>query len=560
MGTSRVGSGGMLDDRTQVPENQKLTAEFRVPRSALRAPQQRPGRSGKLLRPAYAPVPLPPTNHEKYLYRGRLLWVLMLSSLVSFGCLVASQVMLLRLSPYLWALVPFYLFTVAYYVVSLVVNAGTPDFNFRTHKKVVHAWRPARHPSVDVFLPVCGEAPHVLSNTWKNVSDLAQHYPGRVDVHVLDDSTEDVLGRMALAFGFNYLRRPNRGWFKKAGNLRHAFQRTRNDFIVILDADFAPRHDLLNELLPYFDLDPTCGIVQSPQFFRIHRGQGWLERGAGAVQELFYRSVQVSRNRHGAAICVGSCAVYRRAALDDIGGTALIGHSEDVHTGFNLRAKGWRLRYVPVVLAAGLCPADVDSFFTQQYRWCAGSMSLLGSKKFWQTPLGVRERFSYLSGFCYYVHTAVFTFAAPILPIVLLAALPQAIVAANYILLVPSVIYNFVIFPRWHRTRFGFEAFTVKLLYGWAHAFAIVDILRRRPMGWQPTGAKKKTAATKRLWRGLRVWTCGVGVVWVGLAAFRMLTMRPVDFVAVFATGVFFLVVGLIPLLVDPHRDTEVIL
>lgn len=27
-----------------------------------------------------------------------------------------------------------------------------------------------------------------------------------------------------------------------------------------------------------------------------------------------------------------------------------------------------------------------------------------------------------------------------------------------------------------------------KLLYGWSHLFAIWDILRRRPMGWQPTG------------------------------------------------------------------------
>ena len=41
------------------------------------------------------------------------------------------------------------------------------------------------------------------------------------------------------------------------------------DFILLLDADFAPRHDLLNEALPYMDAYPDTGIVQTPQFFRI---------------------------------------------------------------------------------------------------------------------------------------------------------------------------------------------------------------------------------------------------------------------------------------------------
>lgn len=80
---------------------------------------------------------------------------------------------------------------------------------------------------------------------------------------------------------------------KKAGNLRYAFARTSGDFIVILDADFCPRPDFLWETLPYM-LDPSIAIVQTPQFFRYRREQRWVERGAGMVQELFYRVVQVS--------------------------------------------------------------------------------------------------------------------------------------------------------------------------------------------------------------------------------------------------------------------------
>lgn len=532
-----------------------LTAEFRVPGQLRVSPEDR-GR----VRPAYAPIPLPPTDAEKYSYRKRRLWVLTASSLVSFGCLIVSQTLFVRLSAWLWLLAPFVAFTVAYYVISLVVNFGTPGFDLAGHRRIVKRWRPGIYPSVDVFLPVCGESPHVLTNTWQFVREMARYYPGRVDVHVLDDSPDETLRRVARSFGFNYLRRPNRGWFKKAGNLRYAFERTHNEFILILDADFTPRHDMLEEMLPYFDAEPDLGIVQSPQFFRIHKGQGWVERGAGAVQELFYRSVQVSRQHHGAAICVGSCAIYRRAALDTIGGTALIEHSEDVHTGFNLRMKGWRLRYIPVALATGLCPGDVDSFFTQQYRWCAGSMSLLGSRKFWQTELKLRARLSYISGFCYYVHTALFTFIAPLIPLSLLVFFPGEIVLANYVLIAPSVVYNMVIFPLWHRTRYGLSAYTVKMLYGWAHFFAIFDILRGRTMGWQPTGGAARKSKTRRLWLGLRCWTLPVGLVWTGLAALRMLTGNAPDYVPIFAAGVFFLLVACQALFVKPTRDVEVVL
>ncbi|MBM7082715.1 glycosyltransferase family 2 protein [Micromonospora sp. WMMD734] len=534
------------------------TAEFRVPRQVSKWTPRRDADAPH--RPAYAPVPLPPTDAEMLSYRKRRLAALMVPSLVSFGCLITSQLLFVRLAPWLWLLAPLLFFTVVYYLVSLAVNLFTPGFDLARHQELVRTWRPARHPSVDVFLPVCGEPAHVLRNTWEHVRAMGRHYRGEVTVYVLDDSPNEAMERMALAFGFVYQRRPNRGWFKKAGNMRYAFERTMSDFILVLDADFVPRKDMLDQMLPWFDAEPNAGIVQSPQYFRVHLGQTWVERGAGAVQELFYRSVQVSRQAHDSAICVGSCAVYRRDALFSIGGSTLIEHSEDVHTGFDLRMKGWNLRYIPVVLAAGLCPSDVDSFFTQQYRWCAGSMSLLGSRKFWSTKLRLRARLSYLSGFCYYLHTGLFTFVAPVIPVLMLTVFAHQIAIANYLLILPSVVYNLIIFPLWHRNRYGLESWTVKMIYGWAHAFAVIDIVRGRRMGWQPTGGTAKKSKTRRLWTGMKVWTAGTGLVWAGVAGWRMLVEpEPWIFVPALLSAVFYLAVVGQALLVDPERDVEVV-
>ncbi|GHJ05641.1 hypothetical protein TPA0907_00080 [Micromonospora humidisoli] len=434
-------------------------------------------------------LPLPPDDDEKAAYRHRRLPVLMVASFVSFTGLLTSQLLFVRMAPWLLALLPLFGFTVLYYLISATVNIGTPGFDLDRHRRLVRDFRPPVHPSVDVFLPVCGEATEVLRNTWEHVSRMVDHYRGRVHVYVLDDSATDEREAMALAFGFVYQRRPNRGWYKKAGNMRYAYQRTLGEHILVLDADFTPRHDMLDEMVPYLAAEPDLGIVQSPQYFRVHAGQGWLERGAGAVQELFYRMVQVSRQHHEAAICVGSCALYRReGARRDRRfhpDRALGGRTHR----FDMRRRGWRLRYLPVPLATGLCPADVSSFFTQQYRWCAGSMSLLGSTKFWKHPdagcaPGCRtspgsattctRRCSPSSGrwcrSCCWPGSR-----SPVAP-------------ANYLWIVPSLVYNLVVFPLWHRCAYRVEAWTVKMIYGWSHAFAIWDLLRGQSMGWQPTG------------------------------------------------------------------------
>ncbi len=486
-----------------------------------------------------AALPAAPSDAETASYCDRNSALIQRASLASFGALLISQVRFISQEWPLLAFAPLILFTLAYYLISLYVNFATRGFDMDAHRALVTSWRPAAHPALDVFLPICGEPLAVLRNTWNHVSELIRAYPGTATAWVLDDGASGQAEAMAARFGFAYLVRPDRGWMKKAGNLRHAFAYSGGEYILILDADFAPRADLPMQMLPYLSADPSLGIIQSPQYFRTARYMSWTERGAAAVQELFYRLVQISRDRHDGAICVGSCAIYRRKALESNGGTTLIEHSEDVHTGFDLRRAGWGLRYIPVPLATGLCPSDPDSFLVQQYRWCAGSMSLLGSGKFWTTKMRLRTRCCYLSGFCYYVHTALFTFATPLIPLSLLLFMPERVRLLNYVFIAPSIVYNFVVFPAWHRCRFGPAAYMAKFLYGWAHVFALWDILRGRRLRWQATGGGKPRAGTRRVWAGVAAWSAPASLAWMLLALWRASHYGVANYSVMFATGVF---------------------
>ena len=75
-----------------------------------------------------------------------------------------------------------------------------------------------------------------------------------------------------------------------------------------------------------------------------------------------------------------------------------------------------------------------------------------------------------------------------------------------------------------------------KLLYGWAHLFALWDICRRKRMGWQVTGSGQRKAGTRRVWVGLTVWNGGTGLAWVTLAVWRMTQFGP-SFIPLLASG-----------------------
>jgi cellulose synthase (UDP-forming) len=489
-------------------------------------------------------LPVPPHDTEKFSYVRRHAWVLTLCSLLTIPPLVFSQVRLFIDSPWFLIYAPFMVLGTLSYLISLFSDGFGPGFDLDEHRRIVADWRPWSYPSVDVFLPICGEPIELLRNTWTHVAELRAAYQGRLTPYVLDDVGSPELKALARKFGFAYATRPDRGWYKKSGNLKYGFEISNGDYVLLLDADFVPRSDLLDETLPYFDAFPEVGIVQTPQYFHVVDEQSWVERGAGATQELFYRSIQTTRSGKDGAICVGSCAVYRRAALAQNGGMSLAEHSEDMHTGFDLYRLGWRLRYLPVALSTGNCPDNVMAFLNQQYRWCSGTMSLLREKKFWSTRMPLHSRICYLAGLSWYANTAVLTFAAPALAISMLVFTPGFLQLRNMLFIAPALFDLGVVYPMCHRSPYRLEAWSVRVLSSWSHAFAFWDMFRGRLRGWQPSGTgAKRQDGKRRLWVGLIGWSLASAALWVGLAAWRMMTLDAYNFFLTFVLGVFQLVV-----------------
>jgi len=485
-------------------------------------------------------LPEPPDDDEKYSYIQRNLPYLTTVLVIGSACLIISQI---RFELHDLVLLPFLLFTgtyVIYQMISLPVNFAGRGFDLAAHQARIAAWRPSSHPDVDIFLPICGEPIELLRNTWTAVSGLIADYGGVATAYVLDDGASDEARSVCESFGFCYIRRPDLPINKKAGNLRHAFARTSAEFLVIFDADFAPRRDFLAETMPYMD-DPAIAIVQTPQFFRSSPAQTWIERSAGPIQEVFYRTVQVARNRFDAAICCGTSAVYRRVALEPHGGPTLISYAEDVHTGLDVRRMGWSMTYLPIVLSTGICPDNLDAFVRQQYRWCSGNVGIVFSRRLWSIRMRVPARLAYISGFFYYAYTALLTFFGPIIPVIMLAFLPDQIRLRNFIVLLPAMLTGFVLYPLWHRSGYGPSIWPLGIARGWAHVFAIWDGARGKSMGWHPT--RTPGSSLRRLRIGVTRWSGGMALLWLALAIWRMLTLGSLQFAVLLVFGLLNLAV-----------------
>ncbi|KAF9773213.1 hypothetical protein IL306_009018 [Fusarium sp. DS 682] len=421
-------------------------------------------------------LPTAPNDIEKldYINMGR--YVFFFFGILSFLALGAGMWLFTITAPFYYWYALFATIICVYLFLSYGIGLIGKDYDHKAHldRIAAHPITEETAPTVDIFLPCCFEPLEIIENTYKHVAKL--EWPmSKLKVYVMDDGAQDEVCALAEKYGFIYHVRDNRPHLRKAGNLRWNFTRTNGDYFIIFDADFCPRPDFVKELVVEHLADDKIAIVQSPQWFRSTPEQTWVEQGAGATQELFYRVIQVNRDTFGGAICVGTNAMYRRAALEEVGGTADIGHSEDVHTGFGAIDRGWKVRYVPINLAAGICPDNPRAFFSQQMRWASGSTTLLTNPHFWRSKLTVMQKICYFSGFLFYVTLSLNIFINPLPGIFLLALRPDYVRVWNLAFAAPSFFYSLLVIPLWARCSYSYNVQHVMTVQSFAYLTAIKD-------------------------------------------------------------------------------------
>lgn len=343
-----------------------------------------------------------------------------------------------------------------------------------------------RRVLVDVFVTVYGENLEVIRRT----VTAALAMDGRHETWVLDDGRSDEVRDLAAELGARYVRRLS-GNGAKAGNVNHALTLANGKFFAIFDADFAPKPDFLRETLPFF-VDRSVAFVQTPQAYEnLHTV---IARGAAYMQTVFYRFIQPGRNRFNAAFCVGTNVVFRRRAIDGIGGIHTDSKSEDVWTALTLHEHGWRSVFIPDVLAIGEAPETVEAYSKQQLRWATGGFEILLR----HNPLSPRRTLTADQRIQYFV-TASF-YLTGICPLLLLLVPPLEIYLELRPMNLELTVWTWALFYAgfyvmqvllaWFAVgSFRWETLTLATVSFPIYAKAFWNVLTGKDVGWHVTGS-----------------------------------------------------------------------
>lgn len=250
--------------------------------------------------------------------------------------------------------------------------------------------------SVDVFVTTCGEPLKILEATIAAAVTLDELHR----TLVLDDMNRPEVQSLASSLGAEYAARGNRRG-AKAGNLNYALSMTSANLFAIFDADQIPHSDFLSQTLGYFE-DETVAFVQTPQSYR-NASYNQVTRSAHKQQAIYYSMVCPGRNGLGSVFCCGTNVVLRRTAIQEVGGFDESSIVEDLLTSMRIHRRGWKSVYHPHILAEGLGPSNLNSYFRQQFRWARGSLGVLLSLELFRRDYSLTQRFQYLLTSTFYL-------------------------------------------------------------------------------------------------------------------------------------------------------------
>lgn len=324
------------------------------------------------------------------------------------------------------------------------------------------------YPHVTVQLPIYNER-YVVARLIDAVARL--NWPReRLEIQVLDDSTDDttIIAQAAArrwrrrGVDVRVIHRQERTGFK-AGALAHGLVQARGEFVAIFDADFVPPPDFLERTIPYLVADPKLGMVQA-RWGHLNAEYSPLTRAEALAIDGHFVVEQTARHRNGLFMNFnGAAGVWRRACIDAVGGWQADTLAEDVDLSYRAQLAGWRLAYLPDVVAPAELPPQIHAFKAQQFRWAKGSIQTV-RKLGWRlltsdTPVFVRlEGILHLTG--YLVHPLMLLLLMTLVPTMLWELrVPTIMGYLGLATLGPPLLYTVSqrsVYPDWKRRMLYF--------------------------------------------------------------------------------------------------------
>jgi poly-beta-1,6 N-acetyl-D-glucosamine synthase len=238
---------------------------------------------------------------------------------------------------------------------------------------------PTNLPPVTILVPAYNEGA-VIQGSIRSL--LSLDYP-RYEILVIDDGSKDDTTVKASIYAGDHGRatvrvitKPNGG---KARALNTGIAQASSEFVLCMDGDSALHPQTLRRAIRHFQ-DPAIGAVagsvkvvnrtnllSSLQALEYIEGLNMVRAAQG-----FFRLVN---------IIPGPIGIFRKSALDKVGGYDHDTFAEDCDLTLKLLLEGWQIQYEPGSIAYTEAPEKMLDLLKQRYRWTRGILQAISKHK-----------------------------------------------------------------------------------------------------------------------------------------------------------------------------------
>jgi biofilm PGA synthesis N-glycosyltransferase PgaC len=249
-------------------------------------------------------------------------------------------------------------------------------------------------PPVTILVPAYNEGA-VIQGSIRSLLEL--DYP-RYEILVIDDGSKDDTYVKASVYAGDHGRalvrvitKPNGG---KARALNTGISQASSDFILCMDGDSALHPATLRRAIRHFD-DSAIGAVagsvkvvnrtnllSSLQALEYIEGLNMVRAAQG-----FFRLVN---------IIPGPIGIFRKSALEKVGGYDHDTFAEDCDLTLKLLLEGYQVQYEPGAIAYTEAPEKMLDLLKQRYRWTRGILQAISKHKrrLWDPRGGIGVTFT----------------------------------------------------------------------------------------------------------------------------------------------------------------------
>lgn len=224
--------------------------------------------------------------------------------------------------------------------------------------------------SVSVLIPAYNEegsieatVKHVLDSDYENIKEILILNDGS------SDNTRLISERLAKEFlKVRVINKKNSG---KADSLNYGIKMAKGELIAVVDADSYPNKDAIRKLVAYFS-DEKVGASTCP--ILVRNKNRFFEK----LQAIEYAAIAITRKLLEAVDAIyvtpGPLALYRKKALEQVGGFDTKNMTEDIEITWHLTAAGWKRKMCLTTKVTTTVPEKFRLWFRQRKRWSVGGM------------------------------------------------------------------------------------------------------------------------------------------------------------------------------------------